>query len=91
MVNKTSFCLQYSTSVQQSSLFTTSEGQLGLGIMAEIEEVTTTRFTPTSFAAVSTFNVPLIAGSKSSFYKIKPNRFKTSAALTHAMTFSIVL
>lgn len=65
----TPFCLQYSRSVQQSSLFTTSDGHLGLGVIAEIEDVTTTRFTPASFAAVKTLIVPLIAGSRSSFYE----------------------
>jgi hypothetical protein len=49
----------------------TSAGQLGLGVIEEIEDVPTTRLTPFSFAAVSTFIVPLIAGSKSSFFQEK--------------------
>lgn len=62
----TPFCLQYSSSVQQSSFLTASAGQLGLGTIADIEEVTTTRLTPASFAALSTLIVPLTAGSNSS-------------------------
>ena len=38
-------------------------------MIEEIEDVTTTRLAPFSFAAVSTFIVPLIAGSKSSFFQ----------------------
>ena len=63
----TPFCLQYSTSVQQSSFLTTSAGQLRLGVIADMDEVTTTRRTPSSFAAMSTLFVPLIAGANSSF------------------------
>lgn len=53
-------------SVQQSSALTTSAGHLGLGVIADMDDVTTTRLTPFSLAAVSTFRVPLIAGSRSS-------------------------
>ncbi|RDX62605.1 hypothetical protein CR513_59048, partial [Mucuna pruriens] len=63
----TSFSLQNATSAQHSSVLATPAGQLGLGVMAEMEDVTTTRRTPASFAAASTFSVPLIAGSRSSF------------------------
>lgn len=62
----TPFCLQYSSSVQQSSFLTISAGHLGLGITADTEEVTTTRRTPSFFAAVSTLMVPFIAGSNRS-------------------------
>jgi hypothetical protein len=65
----TPFCLQYSMSVQQSSASTMSSGKLRLVVMAINDDVSTTRLTPASFAAVSTFIVPLIAGSKSCFYK----------------------
>lgn len=54
---------------QQSSALTTSGGQLGLGVIEEIDDVTTTRLTPASFAAVSTLIVPLMAGSRSCFCK----------------------
>lgn len=63
MNGHTSFCLQYSSSAQQSSFLILSAGQLGLGVIADIEDVTTTRRTPSFFAAVSTLMVPLIAGS----------------------------
>ena len=65
-------------SAQQSSPFTTSAGQLGLGMMAEIDDVTTTRPTPLAFAASNTFVVPLIAGSRSTLYgKKKKKRWGT--------------
>lgn len=67
-MNITPLSLQYSSSVQQSSFLTLSAGQLGLGIIADVDEVTTTRRTPSSLAAVSTLIVPLIAGSNSSFF-----------------------
>lgn len=63
----TSFCLQYSSSVQQSSSLTLSAGHFGLGVIEEIDDVTTTRFTPSALAAVSTLTVPLTAGFKSWF------------------------
>lgn len=45
-----------------------SAGQLGFGVMDDTDEVTTTRLTPSSFDAVSTLLVPLIAGDRRSFY-----------------------
>ncbi|RZR83316.1 hypothetical protein BHM03_00009914 [Ensete ventricosum] len=62
----TSFCRQYSTSVQQFSSFTTSAGHPGLGTMADMDDVTTTRPTPLSLAARSTLSVPFTAGSSNS-------------------------
>jgi len=51
-------------SVQQRSSRTSPAGHPGLGTMAEIDEVTTTRRTPpAALAARSTFRVPSTAGT----------------------------
>ncbi|KAL0912547.1 hypothetical protein M5K25_018528 [Dendrobium thyrsiflorum] len=56
------FSRQYSRSVQQFSSFTTSVGHPGLGMIAEIDEVTTTRRTTPSCAARSMLSMPFTAG-----------------------------
>ena len=55
-------------SVQQRSSRTSPAGHPGLGMMAQLDEVTTTRRTlPASLAARSTFSVPSTAGTISCF------------------------
>lgn len=49
--------------------------------MADTEEVTTTRRTPSSLAAVSTLIVPLIAGANSSFFE-QPRKGKDQNQVT---------
>ena len=48
-----------------------SPSQLGLGMIEEDKEVTTTRLTPFSFATFGTFIVPLIVRPRSSLFQEK--------------------
>jgi hypothetical protein len=58
-----SFCLQIARSVQQFSSTGFFAGQLGFGIMEEIDDVMTTRFSFAALDAFNTFNVPSINGN----------------------------
>jgi hypothetical protein len=48
-----------------------SPSQLGLGLIEEDKDITTTPLTPFSFAAFSTFIIPLIVRSRSSLLREK--------------------
>ena len=52
-----------------TSFLIMSPSQLGLGMIEEDKEVTTTRLTPFSFATFSTFIVPLTVRSRCSMFQ----------------------